>query len=66
MSRDLPSASRVAIYKAYVSIAEQLQRSASDEWSTVRDKLLIAQINFNFDDLSADMLAAASEGSSDQ
>ena len=56
LSRDLPSASRVDIHQAYVNVAQRLQRSAADDWSTIRDKLLVAQVN------SADMPVAAPEG----
>ncbi len=58
LSRDLPSASRVEIHQAFVNVAERLQRSASDDWSAIRDKLLVAQINFTFDDPLGDVLDA--------
>ena len=66
LSRDLPLASRVEIHQAYVGLAGKLQRSASDDWRIVRDKLLIAQVNFDFHDLSTDVPIAAPEGNSDQ
>ncbi len=66
LSRDLPLASRVEIHQAYVGLAGKLQRSASDDWSIVRDKLLIAQVNFDFHDLSTDVPIAAPEGNPDQ
>jgi superfamily II DNA/RNA helicase len=51
LSQGSQSASRVEIHQAFAGVAEQLQRSASDDWSTVREKLLSAQINLNFDNI---------------
>jgi hypothetical protein len=59
-------ASRGEIHQTYLGLAGKLQRSASDNWSIVRDKLLIAQVNLDFDDLSTDMPIATPEGNSDQ
>jgi hypothetical protein len=43
LSLDAPRASRVEIHRTYLGLAGRLQRSASDEWSTVQDKLRNAQ-----------------------
>ena len=54
LSRSTPSASRVEVHEAYLSIADHLQRSASDDWSTVQANLLEAQVMSAFEDLSGE------------
>ena len=66
LSRDLPLASRVQIHHAYVELAGGLQRSASDDWNVIRDKLLIAQLNFGFHGAPINLPIAPPEGNTDQ
>jgi hypothetical protein len=58
LSRDANSASRVDVHQGFLNIADELDRSPSDDWNTVRSKLDRAQLSLMFEDLSDEQIAA--------
>jgi hypothetical protein len=53
LSRDAESTSRVEIHQAFEEMKGRLDRVASDDWNTIRDKLNSALLSDAFSDLSA-------------
>lgn len=53
LSRDAESSSRVEVHKAFDAIADRLDRVATDDWNTIRDKLDAITLADAFSDLSA-------------
>lgn len=53
LARDLDERARAGVEQAFVNIEPQLERSADDDWTTVRQKLERAQLASLFDDLDS-------------
>ena len=58
LARERPGVSRVEIQRVITDLSGRLQSSAADEWNAIQDKLLRAQLEASFDDLSSDWAEA--------
>ena len=58
MARGQPGVSRVEIQRSIADLSGRLQFSATDDWNAIQDKLLRAQLEASFDDLSSDWTEA--------
>lgn len=54
LSRSSPALSRVAVYGEYAAIAPLLTRDATDDWTTVREKITNANVSLIFSALEED------------